>query len=217
MDQRFQPNKRHRIIQTGLLAAALTLLLTACAEPIVEPTATATPEPTMTPTKTPTPEPTATYTPTPKSTSTASPTLAPGLGVTRADLQEGYEALGFIFTPPHEGLYGTEVVGEIQDIVKTMVFIDGPAENVLVVWVTVFMPTEPTEDQLYRGLDHMAALLDNSIPDWAGGIDWLLANLPELEIGEEITTVQDGRLVSMSFWPGVEDEIVFMVQIEVQQ
>ncbi len=208
MSQASQHRRRFKVLQVFL--CIITLTLTACG--IVQPE----PTPTPTPTKTLTPTVTATITPTTTATFTPSPTPPPGLGVSRADIQEVYEDLDFNFTPPHDGIYGEEVVGEFQGVVKTLVFIDGPTENPSVAWVTVFYPLEPTREQLFQGLDHMAALLDSGMPDWEDRIDWLLVNLEALEIGKEESTTQDGRLVTVSFWPSLDDELVFMVKIEAQ-
>jgi hypothetical protein len=198
------PSPEQIATQTATAATAMAASWTKTPTPTETPTATATP--TFTPTATATQTPTATATPTP----------APiGLGVTRAEVQAAFEALGLVFDPPEikdgqPSVTGQYVRNTAGKEIAVLVTLTGPAENLQEAFVGIVLPLKPPAGAQSEIASYMTDLLKATVPQWKEGGDWINTNLANFSIAPSVKTTLDRFTANLDFV--VFDETDFHAQ-----
>ena len=129
--------------------------------------------------------------PTPEATPT--PVLsAPGIGVSRADIQSVFESekFGFRFEDVHDRGGQPTVWGYPWDWTNCDLFLIGPPEELVEVVITIGLDDDHPSDEASSNRKRMGTLLKLVAPDWENGDDWLTDNMliAKMGMGERVET-----------------------------
>ena len=159
--------RRSKMKKLGLLLAVV-MLLGACAS--------SAPEATPTPTSIPVP--------------TNTPMLpAPGIGVSRADIQSVFESekFGFRFEAVRDRDGQPTVWGYRLDWTSCDLILVGPPEELVEVFIIIGLHKDDPAKGILNCI-RMGTLLKLVAPDWENGDDWLTDNMPIARTGGRVET-----------------------------
>ena len=129
------------------------------------------------------------------------PTPIPGLGVSRREIQSLFEksAINFTFEDSPLANGTPRLLGQSPDGLAILDLI-GPQSNLTNVAMMVFVPSD-APDVIVKNSAYLLGLLNNTLPDWSGGTDWMTDNIPVAQRRGEVQTSYGNAVVTLSVIP----------------
>lgn len=124
---------------------------------------------------TPKPEPTSTFAAVQTAEPSPTPRLASGIGVSRAEVQSDFEALGFVFEQVENVNGAPHFVGSSPNGLMAVHLI-GPKDELTKAEIAV-LAEGLSSDELEIVTGYLSELLDVIVPEWEGRTTWVKSNM----------------------------------------